>query len=64
MVRLCPDKRMVNPSPAYTVQLSLEKGDALDLAYRLPVHAVLQSDVCIWTGCGIISRANSKGESL
>lgn len=35
MVRLCPDKRMLNPSPAYTVQLSLEKGDALDLAYTV-----------------------------
>lgn len=37
---LWPDKRMINPSPVYTAPLNLKKGDTLDLAYRLSVHAV------------------------
>ena len=34
-----PDKRMVNPSPIYEGPLSLKKGETLELAYRLAVHA-------------------------
>ena len=34
-----PDKRMINPSPLYTAPLSLKKGETLELAYRLAVHA-------------------------
>lgn len=34
-----PDKRMVNPSPVYDAPLSMKKGETLELAYRLAVHA-------------------------
>ena len=34
-----PDKRMINPSPVYTGPLALKKGETLELAYRLAVHA-------------------------
>ncbi len=34
-----PDKRMINPSPVWTGPLTLKKGDTLELAYRLSVHA-------------------------
>lgn len=34
-----PDKRMINPSPVYDAPLSLKKGEMLELAYRLAVHA-------------------------
>ncbi|MBR2838235.1 MAG: PmoA family protein, partial [Kiritimatiellae bacterium] len=34
-----PDKRMVNPSPVYAGPVSLKKGEALELAYRIAVHA-------------------------
>lgn len=36
---LWPDRRMVNPSPIYGKPLALRKGETLDLAYRLAVHA-------------------------
>ncbi len=34
-----PDKRMVNPSPAYAGPITLKKDGTLDLSYRLAVHA-------------------------
>ena len=34
-----PDKRMINPSPVYAGPLSLKKGETLELAYRVAVHA-------------------------
>ena len=34
-----PDKRMVNPSPVFTGSLTLKKGETLNLAYRVAVHA-------------------------
>ncbi|MGN0846220.1 MAG: DUF6807 family protein [Kiritimatiellia bacterium] len=40
-----PDKRMVNPSPVYTAPLKLAKGETLELAYKLAVHADRRPDV-------------------
>jgi hypothetical protein len=34
-----PDRRMVNPSPIYAGPVSLKKGETLELAYRIVVHA-------------------------
>ena len=39
---LWPDKRMVNPSPVYDGPVALKKGETLELAYRLAVHASRQ----------------------
>ena len=39
---LWPDKRMINPSPVYAAPLTLKKGETLELAYRLAVHASRQ----------------------
>ena len=36
---LWPDRRMVNPSPVYDAPLSLKRGETLELAYRLAIHA-------------------------
>lgn len=36
---LWPDRRMVNPSPVYAAPLALKKGETLELAYKLAVHA-------------------------
>ncbi|MGN0853683.1 MAG: DUF6807 family protein [Kiritimatiellia bacterium] len=36
---LWPDRKMVNASPVYTAPLVLKKGEVLELAYRLAVHA-------------------------
>ncbi len=36
---LWPDKRMINPCPVHTAPLTLKKGETLQLAYKLAVHA-------------------------